>query len=191
VGAAGRERSISHVADGTAPSDAATVRQLGKLRDSAVHYDRNGDDVDYTAVTLGRDAPVSLRNIAPGVRGTDAVNLAQLQDTTRRTLDSANAYTDSRIAPVQNDVWQLGERVDTLERNTEAGIAAAMGLKQAPAVSGRTTYYAGVGGYRSQAALGVSLRRTADNGRWSLEGGVSGNRLGVGGYIGISGVLGR
>ncbi len=167
------------------------MRHLGKLRDSAVHYDRKGDDVDYNAVTLGRDAPVSVRNVAPGVRGTDAVNLAQLQDTTQRTLDNAYAYTDARIAPVQNDVWRLGERVDQLKRETEAGIAAAMGLKQAPAVSGRTTYYAGVGGYRSQAALGVSLRRTADNGRWSLEGGVSGNRQGLGGYVGISGVLGR
>lgn len=190
VGAAGRERVIAHVADGSAPSDAATVRQLAKVRDSAVHYEHNGDQVDYTAVTLGQGTPVALRNVAPGVKGTDAVNLAQLQDTSQRTLDSAQAYTDARVAPVQNDLWRLGERVDELKRDTEAGIAAAMGLKQAPAVSGRTTYYAGVGGYRSQAALGVSLRRTADNGRWSLEGGVSGNRQGLGGYVGISGALG-
>jgi len=191
VGAAGSERTISHVADGLAPSDAATVRQLDKVRDSAVHYDHEGDDINYAAVTLGRDAPVSLRNVAPGVQGTDAVNLAQLQDTTQRTLDDAYAYTDRQVAPVQQDVWRLEQRVDGLKRDMEAGIAAAMGLKQAPAVSGRTTYYAGVGGYRDQAAVGVSLRRTADNGRWSLEGGVSGNRRGVGGYIGVSGVLGR
>jgi len=192
VGAAGSERTISHLADGVEASDAVTLRQLEGVRDRAVQYDQAADgSVDYSAVTLGRDAPVTLGNLAPGSRPDDAVNLAQLQASATATLDSANAYTDARVEPLREDLWRLDRRVDGLERRMEAGIAAAMGLKQAPAVSGRTTYYIGAGAWRGQQAGGVSLRRTADNGRWSLEGGVSGNREGIGGYVGVSGVLGR
>lgn len=192
VGAPGHERTISHLADGVEASDAATVRQLDGVRDRAVQYDRAPDgSIDYTAVTLGRDAPVALGNLAPGSRADDAVNLAQLQASAAATLDSANAYADARVDPLRQDLWRLERRVDDIERRMDAGIAAAMGLKQAPAVSGRTTYYVGAGTWRGQQAGGLSLRRTADNGRWSLEGGVSGNREGVGGYLGVSGVLGR
>ncbi|WP_428992549.1 YadA-like family protein [Lysobacter antibioticus] len=71
-----------------------------------------------------------------------------------------------------------------------AGIATAIAIKPAPYVAGRTTYYAGFGAYKSEAAFGVSLRHTADSGRWSVEGGASSNSDGIGAYIGISGVLG-
>ena len=156
-----------------------------------INYRAPDGSIDYTAVTLGRDAPVALGNLAPGSRADDAVNLAQLQASAAATLDSANAYADARVDPLRQDLWRLERRVDDIERRMDAGIAAAMGLKQAPAVSGRTTYYVGAGTWRGQQAGGLSLRRTADNGRWSLEGGVSGNREGVGGYLGVSGVLGR
>jgi len=192
VGATGRERTLSHVADGIEGSDAATMRQLGQLRDGAVHYDRtDAGDVDYASVSLGRGEAVTMANVAPGSRADHAVNLSQLHASAAHTLDSAHAYADARIGEVREDLWQLSRRVDRMAHRMEAGIAAAMGLKQAPAVSGRTTYYIGGGTWRGQGAGGVSLRRTADNGRWSLEGGVSGNHSGMGGYVGISGVLGR
>lgn len=54
-----------------------------------------------------------------------------------------------------------------------AGIAAAMALETAPYVPGKYTYAAATAYHNGQAALGVTLRKTADNGRWSLTGGVA------------------
>ena len=132
----------------------------------------------------------TVSGVAPGVAGTDAVNVDQLQGGVNHAVVTANAYTDQRIGQVQSDVWHLHGRVDELERDINAGVATAMAMRQAPYVAGATTYYAGFGAYKDQGALGVSLRRTSDNGRWSLEGGFSANRDGAGGYIGVSGVLG-
>ena len=132
----------------------------------------------------------TVSGVAPGVAGTDAVNVNQLQGGVNHAVVTANAYTDQRIGQVESDVWQLHGRVDELERDINAGVATAMAMRQAPYVAGATTYYAGFGAYKDQGALGVSLRRTSDNGRWSLEGGFSANRDGAGGYIGVSGVLG-
>src|SRR5690606_23100801 len=103
---------------------------------------------------------------------------------------TANAYTDQRFDQVQSDVWHLHGRVDELAKEINSGVATAMALRQAPYVAGATTYYAAFGAYQGQGALREGPRRTADNGRWSREGGFSANRDGAGGYIGVSGVLG-
>ena len=132
----------------------------------------------------------TVSGVAPGVAGTDAVNVNQLNAGVNHAVVSANEYTDQRFNQVQGDVWHLHGRVDELEKGINSGVATAMAMRQAPYVAGATTYFAGFGAYKDQGALGVSLRRTSDNGRWSLEGGFSANRDGAGGYIGVSGVLG-
>ncbi|HIY71126.1 MAG TPA: hemagglutinin, partial [Candidatus Luteimonas excrementigallinarum] len=132
----------------------------------------------------------TITGVAPGVAGTDAVNVNQLNAGVNHAVVTANEYTDQRVNQVQSDVWHLHGRVDDLEKSINSGVATAMAMRQAPYVAGATTYFAGFGAYKDQGALGVSMRRTADNGRWSLEGGFSANRDGAGGYIGVSGVLG-
>ncbi len=132
----------------------------------------------------------TISGVAPGVAGNDAVNVNQLSAGVDHAVITANNYTDQRFSQIQGDVWDLGQRIDGLERDLNAGIATAMSMRQAPYVAGATTYYAGFGAYKGEGAVGVSLRRTADNGRWSLEGGFSSNREGTGGYVGVSGVLG-
>ena len=52
-------------------------------------------------------------------------------------------------------------------------------------------YAIGAAGYKSQGALGISSRYTAESGRWSLEAGFSKNSESTGGYVGVSGVLGE
>ena len=131
-----------------------------------------------------------ISNVAAGVADTDAVNVSQLNKGLANAITTANSYTDARVNQIQQDVWNLGGRVDKLEDNMHAGVATAMALKQAPYVPGKTTYFAGAAAYKSQGAVGVSLRRTADNGRWSLEGGFSSNKDGTGVFVGVSGVLG-
>ncbi|WP_228482005.1 hypothetical protein [Lysobacter sp. H21R4] len=132
----------------------------------------------------------TISGVAPGVAGNDAVNVNQLSAGVDHAVVTANNYTDQRFSQIHGDVWDLGQRIDGLERDLNAGIATAMSMRQAPYVAGATTYYAGFGAYKGEGAVGVSLRRTADNGRWSLEGGFSSNREGTGGYVGVSGVLG-
>ncbi|ALN62619.1 hemagglutinin family protein [Lysobacter antibioticus] len=189
VGSAGNERRVSNVAAGTSDTDAVNVAQLKGFTTGGLQYDKNADGSNNTnSVTFNPNGSgeTTLRNVAAGKAPTDAVNVSQLG----QAVTTANSYTDSQVATVRNDVWKLGDDVRRLERNMHSGIATAIAIKPAPYVAGRTTYYAGFGAYKSEAAFGVSLRHTADNGRWSLEGGASSNSDGIGAYIGVSGVLG-
>lgn len=129
----------------------------------------------------------TVTGVAAGIAGTDAVNVNQLNAGVDYAIGEANSYTDRVINSFLGDAWI---RIDDVERNANAGIATAISLKSAPYVAGKTTYYAGFGAYKDQGAVGISLRRTADNGRWSLEGGFSANRDSKGVYVGISGVIG-
>lgn len=194
VGSSGSERRVTNVAAGVADTDAVNVSQLKGFTTGGVQYDKNADGSNNTnSLTFNPDGSgqTALHNVAAGTAATDAVNVGQLQGGIKDAVVQANGYTDGQVAAVRNDVWKLNGDVRRLERDMHAGIATAIAIKPAPYVAGRTTYYAGFGAYKSQAAFGVSLRHTADNGRWSLEGGASTNSDGVGAYVGISGVLGN
>jgi autotransporter adhesin len=109
-------------------------------------------------------------NVAPGTRGTDAVNLDQL-----------NAAFN-----------QSSQALHDLDRNTRKGIASASALQiVTPYLPGRTTLYAGVAAYRGHAALGIGVSRWNDKGTLNFNAGVAssgGNstivRAGVGIVIG-------
>jgi autotransporter adhesin len=182
VGSAGNERQITHVAGGTHDTDAVNLRQLQAVSAGGVRYDTHADgSIDNSRVTLGNgQAPggVTLSNVAPGVAGTDAVNVNQLAS----GLAGANAYTDARVNGLQNEI-------DGVAKKAYSGVAAAMAMESARYVPGKVTYAAGLGQYRSQSAVGVSFRRTADNGRWSVTGGVSAASGGAAIRVGISGVF--
>ena len=104
-----------------------------------------------------------IQNVAPGVNGTDAVNVNQLNNV------ASNFASDMRKA--------------------YGGVAAAMALESAPYIPGTTTFAVGTGYFQHESAFGVSLRRTADNGRWSLTGGATVSRGGVGARIAVTGIL--
>jgi len=71
-----------------------------------------------------------------------------------------------------------------------AGIAANAALENAPFIPGKLTMAVGAAYYNEQNAVGVTLRKTADNGRWSLTGGVAAASQGDPSVrIGISGVI--
>ncbi|MET3474310.1 ESPR-type extended signal peptide-containing protein [Variovorax atrisoli] len=182
MGSAGNERQITNVAGGTQATDAVNVRQLQAVQRSAVRYDTNVDGtVNYNSVTMGNGAstgPVTVHNVAPGVSPTDAVNVQQLNQ-----ANAANAaYADARVN-------QMGKAIDDIGKKAYAGVAAAMAMESAPYVPGKLTYAAGMGYYEQQAAMGVSLRKTADNGRWSVTGGASATSRGtVALRVGIGGV---
>ncbi|HWX01563.1 MAG TPA: hypothetical protein VNZ65_12070, partial [Collimonas sp.] len=182
VGSAGNERQITNVAGGTQATDAVNVRQLQAVQAGGVHYDTNADgSTNYSSVTMGNGAssPAAIHNVEAGTAATDAVNVSQLNT----GLQQANQYASGLAMQLQNNINDVAKKA-------YAGVAAAMSMESAPYVAGKITYSAGYGYYQNQNAIGVSLRRTADNGRWSLSGGVSGTTTGgVAARLAVSGVL--
>ena len=124
-----------------------------------------GASVTNAGVDAGGKA---ITNVAAGTADTDAVNVAQLKGV-------ANA---------------LSNDVNKLEKNLSGRVASAIAMESAPYVVGKTTYYAGVGVSGGVGAIGVSLRKTAENGRWSISGGISAAQHGgVSARIGLTGII--
>lgn len=109
-----------------------------------------------------------ITNLRDAVNSSDAVNLRQL-----------HGVRDN-----------LNERIGNVEANLSAGIAAASAMELAAYVPGKWTYGAGVANYNGQTAVGATIRKTADNGRWSITAGVAGGTIGeILIRAGITGVL--
>ena len=86
--------------------------------------------------------------------------------------------------------YNTNQKIDDVEKKANAGIAAAMALESAPYIPGKFTYAVGASYHGGENAVGVRLRRTADNGRWSITGGVAAASQGDPSFrIGISGVI--
>jgi len=169
----GQFRQINGVAAGTVDSDAVNVSQLKAVQavvtnidNTAVKYTTNADGtVNYNNVTLGNGAstgPVTVSNVAPGVAGTDAVNVNQLNS----GIAAANAYTDARVNNLQN----------TIERNTRmlsGGIAASAAMAVVtPVEPGRYHVSGAVAGYNGQAGVGFNVLKRSDNGQTTLHAGL-------------------
>lgn len=182
----GQFRQITGVAAGTADSDAVNVSQLRGVQgqvavidQSTVKYDTNADGTtNYNSVTMGGSnatGPVTVHNVAPGVAGTDAVNVNQL-----------NAVSGG----LNNRINALSDRLDGVEKNAYAGVAAAMALQMPGSyVPGKTVMRIGAGSFKGQSAVGVSFRRTSENNAWSITGGVATSRAGVGATVGAEWVF--
>jgi autotransporter adhesin len=183
----GQFRQITGVAAGTADSDAANVAQVrasvGEARAGSTQYDRHADGTtNYGQITLGNgQAPDGTRisNVAPGVQGTDAVNVNQLAGA---TAASAN-YTDARVNAVKN-------RVEQVARDAYAGVASAMAVQMpGSSIPGKTVMRMGAANFKGQSAVGISFRRTAMNNGWSMTGGVGVSRAGAAMTVGAEWVF--
>ena len=109
-------------------------------------------------------------------------------------LNKADQALGNKIDNVSNRLEQAfystNQRIDDVEKRANAGIAAAMSLENAPYIPGKYTYAAGAAYHGGESAIGVTLRKTADNGRWSLTGGIAAASEGDPSVrIGISGVI--
>ena len=99
-----------------------------------------------------------------------------------------------KIDQVSNNLEQAfyttNKKIDSVEKKANAGIAAAMALESAPYIAGKYTYAVGAAYHGGENAVGVTLRKTADNGRWSITGGIAAASQGDPSVrIGISGVI--
>ncbi|CAN5893804.1 YadA-like family protein [soil metagenome] len=172
VGSKGAERQVTNVAAGSAETDAVNLGQLQSAQAGNLQYDRNPDgSTNYGSATLGNgQAPngTVLSNVAPGVKGTDAVNVDQLNG-------------------VRN---ALKGRIDDVARYAYAGVASAMAVQMPSSyVPGKTVMRVGAGIFKGQSAVGVSFRRTAENNAFSVSGGVGASRAGVAAAVGAEWVF--
>ncbi|THA48598.1 YadA-like family protein, partial [Histophilus somni] len=82
------------------------------------------------------------------------------------------------------------QRVEEVNKDAKAGIAAAMAFKEVPFVPGKWSYAAGAARYSSESAVSLNLGRTSANGKYAISGGISSDSRGrVGFRVGISGVF--
>lgn len=138
---------------------ASTALTLGQ---GAVQY----DGASRTSITLGNSggattaaAPVTIRNVAAGTAGTDAVNVAQLNSGLGSTLSQANAYTNQQLSAVNFNL--RGIRRDA--NAGTAGALAAAGLPQAYE-AGKGMVALAAGTFRGQSAFAFGLSKAMDDG---------------------------
>ncbi len=179
VGTVGGERQIINVAGGTQATDAVNVRQLEAVQSGSVQYERNSDGtVNYGKLVLGNgQAPdgTVVSNVAPGVAGTDAANVNQ--------LNSAQTATNSRIDSVNN-------RIEGVARNAYAGVATAMAVQMPGTTApGKVAMRLGSAVFKGESAVGLSFRRTSSDAAFTLTGGVGMSRAGAAASVGAEWVF--
>ncbi|AOA58968.1 hypothetical protein BFG52_11820 [Acinetobacter larvae] len=92
---------------------------------------------------------------------------------------------------IQQALQQQDQKINQVKRRANAGIAAAMALESAPYVAGKYTYAVAGAHHAGENAIGITIRKTAENGRWSLTGGIAAATEGSPSVrIGISGIIG-
>ncbi|WP_445116946.1 ESPR-type extended signal peptide-containing protein [Acinetobacter sp. WZC-1] len=179
------ERTVTGVANGAVNStskDAVNGSQLNATNEAVVNY--LGGGAGYNNITESFTAPSyavgtgTYNNVGGAI---DALN--QADQTLNTKIDNVSNRLDDAFRSTNH-------RINDVERKANAGIAAAMAMESAPYIPGKYTYSAGAAYHGGENAVGVTLRKTADNGRWSLTGGVAAASQGDPSVrIGISGVI--
>ncbi|MBJ9947580.1 YadA-like family protein [Acinetobacter bereziniae] len=162
--------------------DAVNGSQLNTTNQAVVNY--LGGGAGYDNITGSLTAPSytvgdsKYNNVGGAI---DALNQAD---------QALNSKIDNVSNKLDNAFRITNNRIDDVEKKANAGIAAAMALESAPYIPGKYTYAAGAAYHGGENAVGVTLRKTADNGRWSITGGVAAASQGDPSVrIGISGVI--
>ena len=184
------DRVVTGVADGAVNKDSKDAVNGSQLH--AQKVETNQKIVDYLGGGAAIDNITGSFTNAPSYTVGDGKynNVGGAID----ALNKADQELGNKIDNVSNRLEQAfystNQRIDDVEKRANAGIAAAMSLENAPYIPGKYTYAAGAAYHGGQSAVGVTLRKTADNGRWSLTGGVAAGTEGDPSVrIGISGVI--
>ncbi|MEE3731936.1 Hep_Hag [Mannheimia haemolytica] len=116
------------------------------------------DGVNELNIVGSKNAQTRITNVAPGVKGTDAVNVNQLKGAENR----------------------LNNRISNVDKDLRAGIAGALAAGNLYHVTqpGKSMVSAGVGAYRGQGAIAVGYSRLSDNGKVGIKFSVNSNSRG-------------
>jgi len=160
---------------------------------SSIKFDLNGN-INVDSVTVGttvinsegismQDGPSMtsqglyagnqrMTGVADGVEATDAVNYSQL------------SALDSRL---NNNMSDLGYKIDEVEDDANAGISAAMAMSAMPQayIAGKSLIGGGVGTYNGESAVAIGFSKLSNDGRWVIKVNGSADTQGnVGGAVG-------
>ncbi|MEH3098761.1 YadA-like family protein [Sphingomonas adhaesiva] len=177
------ETRVSHVETRMGSVEARVTTVEGKADEALAAGSRSirYDDDARDSVTLAGDKPVGLHNLAPGVADNDAVNVAQLNGAMKSAVDTANAYTDQRVAALSFDLGRVN-------RDVNAGVAGAMaiaGMPQ-PFEEGRSMFSLGAGTFQGQSAVAMGVSRIMTDGHTIIKLGATYNsRKRVGANVGV------
>ncbi|MEG2693095.1 MAG: YadA-like family protein [Acinetobacter sp.] len=181
------ERVVTGVKDGAinaTSKDAVNGSQLNVTNNKVAEYLGGGakfDNEKWTAPSYTVGHGSTAQSYADVGGAVDALNKAD------QALGNRITNLGDRL---EQAFTETNQRIDGIEQKANAGIAAAMALEAAPFVAGKYTYAVGAAYHGGENAVGVTLRKTADNGRWSLTGGVAAASQGDPSVrIGISGVI--
>ncbi|HFG6798886.1 TPA: trimeric autotransporter adhesin Ata [Acinetobacter baumannii] len=185
INMAGKEgdRVVQGVKDGeikAGSNQAVNGGQIHKISESIKNSIGGNTTIDP------KDGSITTNNI--GGTGKNNINDAI------GTLNQSNQELGNKITNLGDQLQQVfydtNKRIDDVEKKANAGIAAAMALENAPFVAGKYTYAVGAAYHGGENAVGVTLRKTSDNGRWSITGGVAAASQGEPSIrVGISGVI--
>lgn len=178
-------RVVTGVNDGAVnatSTDAVNGSQLNTTNQAVVNY--LGGGAGYDNITDSFTAPTY------NVGDSNYNNVGGAIDALNQVDQALNSKIDNVSNKLENAFLITNNRIDDVEKKANAGIAAAMALQLAPYIPGKYTYAVGVAYHGGENAVGVTLRKTANNGRWSITGGVAAASQGDPSFrVGISGVL--
>ncbi|MGH8040210.1 MAG: YadA-like family protein, partial [Stenotrophomonas sp.] len=174
--------TVASGADSTAVGNAASATATNSVALGAGSVADESNTVSVGAAGAER----KVTNVAAGTNDTDAVNVSQLNDTAATTLASANTYTDQQIsllgagggvasadleqlrtdmndrfAGVDGRLDAIDNRLNKMDRrlNRQGAMAAAYNQTAGMPDVGANWLGVGVGGYESETAIAVTLRR--------------------------------
>ncbi|MCS2611087.1 YadA-like family protein [Halomonas sp. wenzhen-202101] len=103
-----------------------------------------------------------ITNVAPGIDANDAVNVGQMMELNQRFA---------------NEIVNVHGRISDVERNANAGTASALAASTVPQawMPGKSMVGVGAGTYEGESAISVGVSRLSDNGRWVIQGKVTGD----------------
>ena len=113
-----------------------------------------------------------ITGVADGIEATDAVNYSQL------------SALDSRL---NNNMSDLGYKINEVEDDANAGISAAMAMSALPQayISGKSLIGGGVSTYNGESAVAVGFSKLSNDGRWVIKvNGTADTQGNVGGAVG-------
>jgi autotransporter adhesin len=154
------ENSTALGANATASGNNSTAIGAGATasHENSVALGANSTTDRDNSVSVGSaGSERQITNVAAGTQPNDAVNFSQMQGAVAGGVAQANAYTDSRI--------------NTVQRNANSGIAAAMaiaGLPQA-VLPGRGMMAMAGSTYHGQTAVAMGVSALSENGRWAYK----------------------
>ena len=157
----------THVADGAAES-AYTYRAQNDAQVKGVG--NNSAPVGVVSVGNANETR-QIQGVAAGVisaNSTDAINGSQLY------------YTNEAIGNVQNQVNHLGNRINQVADDADAGTASAMATATLPQayLPGKSMVAVGTSTYRGKQGYAVGFSAITDSGNWIIKGTASGNSKG-------------